>query len=158
MDKRIESNSKFIRYIRYLANEGEPGAQFVLVYYLSSRAKAGKYRGLCLRLLQKLSKQGNSLADYALGNWHIHGLGVRKNYGKAFRYFLSAAQKGHPSAQYDVGVSYEKGEVRKKISRRLSIGIDDPVNKEIPLDNLNWVCATNTVVVSGKTLLRPNFG
>ena len=109
MTSKSRDSSDFIQYIRKLAKLGEPGAQFVFVYYLSSRPNASKYRHQCLEVLFRLSKQENSIADYILGNWYTHGLGVKKDYKKAFKYFLSAAQKGHPSAQYDVGVSFEKG-------------------------------------------------
>ena len=114
MTGKIAHDSQFIRYVRELATKGEPGAQFVLVFYLASRHDAGKYRKTCMELLHRLSLQGNSLADYAIGNWHLYGLGVRKSQEKAFRYLLAAARKGHPAAQYDVGVCFSRGAGTRK--------------------------------------------
>ena len=44
-----------------------------------------------------------------LGHSYYLGTGVRKNLNHAVQYYLMAAEKDHPKAQYLVGDAYEKG-------------------------------------------------
>src|SRR5262249_30671028 len=105
----MDIKEKSIRRLRKQADGGDPQAQYKAAYYLASRSNADRYRRQCVDLLKASATQGNRFAQYALGNWYIHGIGVRKNYKAAYLYFLSSAKQEHALAQYNLGVSLEKG-------------------------------------------------
>ena len=61
--------------------------------YKSARALAASGSSAdALQLLRLAADDGHVGAVYALGNWYLHGIGVRKNYRKAFTHF----RKGRP--------------------------------------------------------------
>ena len=47
--------------------------------------------------------------DLLMGYCHYLGLGTRRNYGHALRYFLKSAQRGSPWAEYAIGLMYDSG-------------------------------------------------
>ena len=59
---------------------------------------------------EKQSKQGNAVAQYALGVMYLNGEGIRKNHKEAVKWFSKAAEQGHAKAQYGLGLMYYKGE------------------------------------------------
>ncbi|MGA7876968.1 MAG: hypothetical protein WCA08_15020, partial [Desulfoferrobacter sp.] len=63
--------------------------------------KNGNYE-LAFEELSRLSERGNSVAQRLLGNMYQGGLGVVKNHGLAFEFYLRAAQQGDPLAQFMV--------------------------------------------------------
>jgi TPR repeat protein len=65
---------------------------------------------LPLTLLQKAASTGYPPAIYALGNWYLHGKGVRKDRKQAVRLLKKAAASKHPEAEYDLAVCYELGQ------------------------------------------------
>jgi len=60
-------------------------------------------------LLLKAHDQKDYRATYALATWYLHGEYVEKNVQKAIEYLEMAAQENIADAQYDLAVSYEKG-------------------------------------------------
>ncbi|MDX1812713.1 MAG: tetratricopeptide repeat protein, partial [Gammaproteobacteria bacterium] len=71
-------------------------------------AKLGDYQ-TALNLWKPLADKGDAKALYQIGRLYRKGLGVEKDFGKAFHYFLNAGQKGHARAQYNVGFMLQNG-------------------------------------------------
>jgi hypothetical protein len=59
--------------------------------------------------LEPEAKRGNAEAQYHLGVMYDAGQGVPQNAGKAFRWYLNAAELGHKQAQYNAAVMYNEG-------------------------------------------------
>ena len=55
------------------------------------------------------AKLGDSEAQYALGQFYLHGWGVKKSDTEAVKWFKEAAEKGHPGAMIYLGRLYENG-------------------------------------------------
>ena len=53
-------------------------------------------------------------AAYALGEYYDDHWIFRRNYTKAAKYYLFAAERGVPEAQYNIGSMYERGDGIKK--------------------------------------------
>ena len=56
-----------------------------------------------------LATQDYAEAQYRLGTLYRLGIGVPKDYGKAFQWFSRAAKLGHAKAKLNLGVMYENG-------------------------------------------------
>lgn len=65
-------------------------------------------------LLKESAGNGNANAQYALGTLYLHGKYVSKDSKLALDYLEAASTKMHPGALFDLGVSYEQGEIRNK--------------------------------------------
>ena len=50
-----------------------------------------------------------SIIQYSLGYMYAHGEGVKRDLGKAFDWYMEAAEQGHVEAQYEVGEMYSNG-------------------------------------------------
>ncbi|MBI3777051.1 MAG: sel1 repeat family protein [Gammaproteobacteria bacterium] len=59
--------------------------------------------------LEPEAKRGNAEAQYHLGVMYDAGQGVPQNTGKAFHWYLNAAELGHKQAQYNAAVMYNEG-------------------------------------------------
>jgi len=91
---------------------------FVLLL-ISAAAQAGLAEGLAasrngdyeaaFHELEPEAKRGNAEAQYHLGVMYDAGQGVPQNAGKAFRWYLNAAELGHKQAQYNAAVMYNEG-------------------------------------------------
>lgn len=57
----------------------------------------------------RAEQQDDQEAQNFLGIHYLLGLGVRRNYGLAKKWYEKAAQSGHPDAQRNLGVMYESG-------------------------------------------------
>jgi len=64
------------------------------------------------------ARRNQPVAQYALGSWFLHGIGVQKNLRRALALFAKAAAAGHPDAAFNLARAYEVGEGRKKNARR----------------------------------------
>jgi TPR repeat protein len=62
-----------------------------------------------LRKWQPLAKQGDVLAQTALGKLYEEGKGVTKDYKTALKWYTLAAEQGDMLAQYNVGIFYDLG-------------------------------------------------
>lgn len=80
---------------------------YKLAFKKASKKKFNKKE--VFELLDKSFTLGNPKAAYAIGNWHIHGIYVKKDYKKAVGYFRFAADKNNPDACFNLAISLEKG-------------------------------------------------
>lgn len=55
------------------------------------------------------AEQDDQEAQNFLGIHYLLGLGVKRNYGLAKKWYEKAAKNGHPDAQRNLGVMYESG-------------------------------------------------
>ena len=55
------------------------------------------------------AEQGNADAQYGLGNMYADGIGVRRDFYEAARWYRLAATQGNPYAQNNLGLMYETG-------------------------------------------------
>ena len=55
------------------------------------------------------ARQGNSKAQYTIGNMYYNGYKVKKNYAEAVKWYKQAAEKGHVQAQMSLGSAYMYG-------------------------------------------------
>ncbi len=62
-----------------------------------------------LESLRRLAKQGDSVAQFALGAHYATGEDVKQDYSEALRWFSMAAEQGHPAAQATLGLYYWSG-------------------------------------------------
>lgn len=63
--------------------------------------------------LRHRAERGDADALFQLGNLHYappEGSGIPQSYRKAFELFWAAAQRGHATAQHNVGVMYANGD------------------------------------------------
>lgn len=67
-----------------------------------------------IEAIKKMAEQGNARAMNNLGLLYERGLGVEKDYQKAFGWYQKAADKGFVAAIYKIGYSYEHGLGTKK--------------------------------------------
>lgn len=104
-----------------LAENGNVYAQFVMIQsHLAPPAPpktenadvyddVNVYSGIRKSPVGKLTRK--QLEDlFNQGEKYYYGRKVIKNYAKAFKYFLSAAEGGHAGAQYMIGTIYRNGE------------------------------------------------
>ena len=61
------------------------------------------------RLMHLAAEQGDPFAQYSVGYFYYHGIGVPKDFAQAFRWFRKAAEQGNAEAQNDLGSMYEFG-------------------------------------------------
>ncbi|WP_201587263.1 tetratricopeptide repeat protein [Psychrobacter sp. HII-4] len=59
--------------------------------------------------IETMALQGNVQAQYDIGAIYLEGKIVEKDYDKALKWLLKAANQGHPLAQYNLGWVYEDG-------------------------------------------------
>ena len=71
--------------------------------------REGKIEYEKIDILKTLAEQGDKNAQTDLGFAYGHGVGIDKNYEKAFPWYKKAALQGSIPAQYNVGLFYEKG-------------------------------------------------
>ena len=57
----------------------------------------------------KAAEQGNSAAQYYLGNMYTNGKGVTQDYKKAAKWYTKSAEQGYSKAQFNLGNVYSKG-------------------------------------------------
>ena len=102
-----------------LAEQGDVDARYALAILYSDAEFVGlcSIKDFCKNnyrkaqdLYEELYKDGDPRAAYALGE--IYDFYWRFN--KAFKYYLFAAERGVPEAQYNVANMYERGEGTKK--------------------------------------------
>ena len=61
--------------------------------------------------LDRLAENGNAEAQYKMGIFLSTGKDIEKDAEEGFKWFLKAAEQGHPGAQYAVALSYHLGVV-----------------------------------------------
>ena len=92
---------------------------FVLVFPTSPSAdsfddgfqayEAGDYKK-ALEIFKPLAEQGDTHAQFALGDMYGFGEGVPQDYAKAVKWYRQAAEQGHLKAQLNLGSMYGLGQ------------------------------------------------
>ena len=70
--------------------------------------EAGRY-GEARALFEVFARSGNAEAEELIGVMYALGLGVERDDGRAFEWYLRASLKGHAGAQSGLGWYYEVG-------------------------------------------------
>ena len=105
-------------------------------YYEGARARTPKVehelREDAIRIVNFLADQTHPLAEFMRGKWLEFGsLGFRMDRKEAFRSYARSAERGHPRAEYRLGMQYENvGEHLKAVSHyQKGAAMDDSASK-----------------------------
>ena len=63
-----------------------------------------------VKWFRKAAEQGNSFAQFNLGQIYTQGKGVPQDYAEAVKWWRKAAEQGNAPAQYNLGVMYLQGQ------------------------------------------------
>lgn len=80
----------------------------------SKRRRTPKDLRSALRLLRNAAENNHAHALYAIGNWYVHGIAVRRNYRMAADSFERAVNLGDVDACSQLALCYELGHGRKR--------------------------------------------
>jgi TPR repeat protein len=72
----------------------------LLILWLDEQAK---------EYFKKAAETGDSHGHYNMGILYLKGLGVKKDVKEACKHFLTAANKGHPKAFYQLAKMQQRG-------------------------------------------------
>ena len=67
-----------------------------------------RYKG-ALQWYYKAAEQDHAIAQFRIGAFYAHGLGVTEDKSKAYEWFLKSAQQGYAPAQNIIGEFYTNG-------------------------------------------------
>ena len=100
---------------------------------------AGDYPA-ALEGLKKFAEQGDSFAQYSLGEMYSRGQGVPQDYAEAIKWYRLSAEQCDPYGQINLGLSYKNGKGVDKdlmqahmwfnLAASLSTAEDHPVRKD----------------------------
>jgi hypothetical protein len=62
-----------------------------------------------VKILRRLAKSGDALAQASLGAAYSEGKGVTQDYAEAVKWYRAAAEQGNSGAQNNLGIMYDKG-------------------------------------------------
>src|SRR3954462_13616620 len=79
--------------------------------------RRGNWKVRARELLEVAAFASNADAQYALGTWHLHGVGMRKNPRAAADLLERAARQGHAAAPYDLAICFETAAGRRRSER-----------------------------------------
>ena len=91
-----------------MANAAEAGDVTAQYYLGDFYFNTQKFEG-AIKWYRKAAAQGHAKAQYSLGYMYRNGLGVSKDYNKAFYWFTKAAEQGNVVAQWSLGNLYLQG-------------------------------------------------
>jgi TPR repeat protein len=63
-----------------------------------------------LNVFNDLAEQGNSPAQYILGQIHRRGIGTTQDYKVAVKWYEKSAEQGYAKAQFQLGQMYRRGD------------------------------------------------
>jgi TPR repeat protein len=110
VDAHARGDSKALRLIRPLANDGDAAAQYNLaLMYMTGRGVQQDYAAAAI-WLRKAAEQGYAFAQSNLGTLYRDGRGVPENDAEAVVWFRKAAHQGDPVAQFLFGGQYVTGQ------------------------------------------------
>jgi hypothetical protein len=120
--------AKALKWSKLAAEQNDPIGGFVYAYLLHSgfgvtekdRHKAQQLLEGNHENLRKMAKEGDSIAQFAIGWMYDHGYVVEKNKVKALLWYKKSAGNGYPQAAYNIGMFYTSG--RQGIKRDLKKG------------------------------------
>ena len=110
------------------SNNGSLSAKYVLGMLYSDAAQIGlcQIDDFCIinkkfsnykkakKIFEELYREGDARGAYALGEFYDDYPFIRTNYKKAAEFYLYAAKRGVPEAQYNIANMYERGDGVKK--------------------------------------------
>lgn len=80
--------------------------------------------------LNEVAMAAGSLAAYHnMGNLYRKGLGVKKDFARAFELYLYAAERGHPEDQNNVGYMYFQGQGVKQDYAKAKVWLEKAANQ-----------------------------
>src|SRR5258707_904443 len=90
------------------ANRGE---KYILLLVSAAQLHAQQVETNRNRLEEAtaMAERGDPKSQFALAHMFDTGDGVQKDYAEAFKWYLKAAQNGHPLSQHMVGEMYRLG-------------------------------------------------
>jgi hypothetical protein len=59
-----------------------------------------------IEAIKSSAEQGDTEAQFNMGNLYYSGRGVPQSYGDAVTWYIKAAEKGHSYAQFNLGLIY----------------------------------------------------
>ena len=99
-----------LKFLRPLAEQGNPQAQYTLGYIYAEGVGVPADDGEAVKLYRKAAKQGDADAQNELGAMYAAGRGVSQDHSEAVKWFRKAAEQGHREAQHNLGSMYYVGE------------------------------------------------
>lgn len=75
-----------------------------------------------VRWWMKAAEQGDSVAQYNVGQSYLQGDGVGQDFTEAARWYRRAAEQGNSGAEYNLGYLYREGKGARRITPRPSAG------------------------------------
>lgn len=105
------SKAKGKRTVRKRSGSARSATAEAMYQRALALAKRGrqKHASEVLPLLEAAVTRGHYMAAHALATWHIHGIGVRKNFAVAVALERKAARGGIVDAIRNLAVAYEVG-------------------------------------------------
>ena len=128
--KNFKANnfSEAIRWFRKAALEQNIPVAYYFMGFMYQKAKNGKE---AISWYNRASERGVILADYAAGVLHFEGRLIPQNFSQAAHHFLDA--KGHPMAEFAIGVMLEKGKGFSRSAKKAKIWYKRSAQQEYPL-------------------------
>ena len=103
------SNAAAIRWIRFVAEQGDASAQNSLgIMYGNGQGMTQGYAE-AVKWFRQAAVQGDASAQSNLGVMYDNGQGVPQDYAKAVKWYRKAAEQGVAIAQFNLGVMYTNG-------------------------------------------------
>ena len=107
---RLPDPDRAVALFREAAGKGVVKAQYALGWaYAKGRGVPIDYTQAAEWYRVAATAGGDAEAQFALGDLYFHGLGVANDYGRAIDLYRAAAMRGHPVAQYLMGIMYQEG-------------------------------------------------
>lgn len=109
-ESRLPDPDRAVALFREAAGKGAVRAQYALGWaYAKGRGVPVDYAQAAEWYRVAATAGGDADAQFALGELYFRGLGVANDYGRAIDLYRAAAMRGHPVAQYLMGVMYQEG-------------------------------------------------
>lgn len=109
-NSRLPDPERAVTLFREAAGKGVVRAQYALGWaYAKGRGVPIDYTQAAEWYRVAATAGGDADAQFALGDLYFHGLGVANDYGRAIDLYHAAAMRGHPVAQYLMGIMYQEG-------------------------------------------------
>jgi len=109
-DSAFRNYNRIMAWYRKSADQGHIGAQYALGrLHEIGEGTSQDYRRAAewYRLAAGLGRHQG--AQFALGSLYFYGRGVPHSYGEATNWYRKSAERGHPVAQYLLGLMFKEG-------------------------------------------------
>jgi TPR repeat protein len=101
--------SESLRWYRLAAEQGHPGAQYVVAIMCGAGFGQTKDDAKAVNWCRQSAEQGDADAQHEIGIMYSMGTGVPKDDVQAVIWWRKSADQGNAGAQNDLGVKYHKG-------------------------------------------------